>query len=203
MNTNPDDEELALWLDDALDGPRNAEVEAWAATEPDQLAARATNRKISALLSENIEKSESPPYPDFFNHKIEQRIRSLSKKQVAGVEKKPVASSFWRTWLMPVAACAGMVLAFGIGTKSRVADLAEKPNTVDERLLAPVVYTPEKGVDADWFASDQAEATVIVLRGIDAIPDSMDFSETVYVPRAGDVDRTAGSGKEKSGGLAQ
>lgn len=89
---------------------------------------------------------------------------------------------------MPVAACAGMVLTFGIGrqmSSREDAPLAVVPSQ------KPVLYTPEEGVDAEWFAST-AEATFIVLQGVSAIPDSTDFSETVYVPTAREADRTAG-----------
>lgn len=88
---------------------------------------------------------------------------------------------------MPAAACAGMVFAFGIGRQSR----EPSANVANVPSLAPVVYTPEDGVDAEWFSSTNAGATVIVLQGVSAIPDSTDFSETVYVPTARESDRTA------------
>jgi hypothetical protein len=89
--------------------------------------------------------------------------------------------------MMPIAACAGMVLAFGIGKRSN--DAAGTLTAVPS--VSPVVYTPEEGVDAEWFASTNAGANVIVLQGISAIPDSTDFTETVYVPTARESDRTA------------
>jgi hypothetical protein len=54
-----------------------------------------------------------------------------------------------------------------------------------------VVYTPEEGVEAQWFAGNGGIASVIVLQGVSAIPDSTNFSETVYVPTARESDRTA------------
>ena len=79
---------------------------------------------------------------------------------------------------MPVAACAGMVLAFGIGRLG----FTDRSPLVVAPAAKPAVYTPEDGVDAEWIAG--SGATVIVLQGVSAIPDSMDFSETVYVPTA-------------------
>jgi hypothetical protein len=57
--------------------------------------------------------------------------------------------------------------------------------------VEPVVYTPENGVDAEWFASKEASATVIVLKGVAAIPDDTDFSATVYLPAEREIDSTA------------
>ncbi len=94
---------------------------------------------------------------------------------------------------MPAAACAGMIFAFGIGKQSR----NPAPTVATVPSLAPVVYTPEEGVDAEWFASTDAGATVIVLQGVSAIPDSTDFSETVYVPTARESDRTADRGSRR------
>ncbi len=191
MNTNPDETRLALWLDDELEGTELAEMNAWAAGKPDQLAAREELRAYRKTMVETMPASTEPPYPDFFLSRVNQGIRDiqLAEERSAAPLAAP-ARSFWRSWLMPAAACAGMVFAFGIGKQAR--QPAEKLAIVPS--LAPVVYTPEEGVDAEWFASTSAEATVIVLQGVSAIPDSTDFSETVYVPTARESDRTADSG---------
>lgn len=187
MNTNPDEETLALWLDDELTGESLAAVESWAIHQPDQLAARDEIRNWRSLLARTIPSLEEPPYPDFFNSRIQQAIRETSLK----VTRKP---SYWNAWFMPLAACAGMALSFWIGTQSNTPkmeyDVAGAPKAIP---VEPIVYTPEKGVEAEWFASSNASATVIVLNGVAAIPDTTDFSETVYLPTDRDFDATAES----------
>jgi len=118
---------------------------------------------------------------------VNQGIRDLELAEDR--KKSPAAASvpFWRSWLIPIAACAGMVFAFGIGRKT--VDPAQP--IAAAQSAAPLVYTPEEGVDAEWFASSNAGATVIVLQGVNAIPDSTDFSETVYVPTLRESDRMA------------
>lgn len=188
MNTNPDETRLALWLDDELAGAELAEMSAWVADQPDQLAAREELRTFRTMMAENVPASIEPPYPDFFLSRVNQGIRNIQlAEEMAAAPVAAPTRSFWRSWLMPAAACVGMVFAFGIGKQSRDPSktLAVVPS------LTPVVYTPEEGVDAEWFASSNAEATVIVLQGVSAIPDSTDFSETVYVPTARESDRTA------------
>lgn len=185
MNTNPDETRLALWLDDELTGTDLTEMDAWASTRPEQIAAREELRTFRRMMATNLPTSEEPPYPDFFLSRVKQGIRDL---QVTGAPTKPFALvSLWKSWLMPIAACAGIVLAFGIGKRS-----SESTGALTKVPLAsPVVYSPEEGVFAEWFASSGAGADVIVLEGVTAIPDATDFSETVYVPTARESDRTA------------
>lgn len=189
MNTNPDETRLALWLDDELSGDELAEMEAWAATQPEQLAAREELRSYRKAMAATIPASEEPPYPDFFLSRVNQGIRDL-KEAEAPANRASAPVPFWKSWLMPAAACAGMILAFGVGRNSGEPDevVKWKPSPMN---VAPVVYTPEEGVEAQWFASNKASATVIVLEGVSAIPDSVDFSQTVYVPTISDADRTA------------
>lgn len=196
MNMNPDETQLALWLDDELEGAELAQIDAWAANKPDQLAAKEEIRAYRLKMEENVPASVEPPYPDFFLTRVNQGIRDL---QLADEAKKAApavapARSFWKSWLMPAAACAGMVLAFGIGKQTR--EPAQKLAVVPS--LSPVVYTPEEGVDAEWFNSTNAHANVIVLQGVSAIPDSTDFSQTAYVPTARESDRTADNGSNET-----
>lgn len=186
MNTNPDEATLALWLDDELTGPEQAAVEAWAARYPEQIAAREETRRWRATISAAIPAIEEPPFPDFFNSKVLQAIREQASVPVVR-ETKP---AFWKSWLMPMAACAGMALAFWVGMKSNSTpeyNVAGAPRAIP---VEPVVYTPDSGVNAELFASKDA-AMVIVLNGVTAIPDATDFSETVYVPMDREIDSTA------------
>lgn len=192
MNTNPDETQLALWLDDELTGTDLAEMDAWAANHPEQLAAREELRKFRNLLAQSIPASEEPPYPDFFLTRINQGIRELEETTTASTRPQTAKAPihFWKTWLMPIAACAGMVVAFSIGRQSGDTP-ATFTNQVPTTNAAPLVYTPEEGVAAEWVSGPKGIASVILLKGVTAIPDSIDFSETVYVPTSKESDRTA------------
>lgn len=187
MNMNPDEATLALWLDDELTGSELATVEAWAVDQPDQMAARSEIRQWRATMTAVMPATEEPPYPDFFNSRILQAIKTPVPAANL-VPKKPFS---WVPWFMPLAACSGMALAFVIGKRSQTAvsyDVANAPRAI---VVEPVVYTPENGVDAEWFASSKASATVIVLSGVAAIPDTTDFSQTASVPSDREFDSTA------------
>ncbi len=192
MNTNPDEVKLALWLDDELHGEELAAFEQWVVGQPDHLAAREESRQWRKMVSSVIPASEEPPYPDFFNSRLAKAIHELEAQPV--MQKSPGLS--WRTWFMPVAACAGMVAAFwmgGVVNQSNVTPIVTTP--VSEQK--PSVYVPEKGVDAEWFNSEQASATIIVLQGVSAIPDTTDLFTTAYVPMPRDIDRTASHEEEQ------
>lgn len=192
MNTNPDEATLALWLDDELTGRELDTVEAWAIHQPSQIAARNEIRQWRATVAAAMPAAEEPPYPDFFNSRILQAIKNQAP-QADLATKKPFS---WASWFMPLAACSGMALAFVIGKKSQTVvpyDVANAPRAI---VVEPVIYTPENGVDAEWFASSKASATVIVLSGVTAIPDTTDFSQTAYVPSDREIDSTAENATE-------
>jgi hypothetical protein len=187
MNTNPDDTRLALWLEDELEGEELATFEKWVADNPELLAAREEARRWRTMMAENIPAEVEPPYADFFNSRVQKAIHDL---QPAAPAAAPSRFSL-RSWLMPVAACAGMVIAFQIGMKKAgppEIDVTGAPRAIP---VEPVLYTPENGVAARWFDSEGALATVIVLDGVQAIPDEIDFSHTVYLNREREIDSTA------------
>jgi len=189
MNTNPDEAKLALWLDDELHGDELAEVEAWAGKQPEQLAARENVRRWRKMLAAALPASEDPPYGELFNGRIMRAIREPMPESVVAM---PGRRYSWRSIIMPLAACAGMVLAFWLGlkTKSNIPeiDVTGAPKAIP---VEPIVYTPEGGVEAEWFASEKASATVIVLNGVDAIPDAMDFSQDASLDGSREIDSTA------------
>ncbi len=74
--------------------------------------------------------------------------------------------------MLPVAACAGVILAFAIGRQTGGSD-----SPMVQKANAPVLYTPEEGVAAEWVTVEGVQNAVIVLQGVSAIPDSTDFSD--------------------------
>jgi len=191
MNTTPDETTLALWLDDELAGDEFAAVEAWASSRPDRLEAREENRRYKTTLQAAIPASIEPPSPEFFNARIARLIEtSAACMPAASRPASGVELPFWlnpRSWFMPAAAAAGMFFAFWVGN-----NMGGQPAPVADR--APEVYVPESGVIAEWVSAKEGQGGVIVLTGLNAIPDSTDFSQTVYLPLPREIDRTAGQG---------
>lgn len=186
MNTPPDDTTLALWLDDELEGEELARVEAWAADQPEQLAAREEVRRWRKMISESLPAAQEPPAGEFFNERIQHAIREAATNPVQARN----SSSWSRLW-MPLAACAGMVLAFWLGGLIQPQDGSLAGDTDDSGPVTPHLYTPEEGVDARWISSTDASATVIVLNGVNAIPDEVDFTATALHRGWREIDSTA------------
>ena len=116
MKTPPDDTTLALWLDDELEGEELASVEAWAADQPDQLAAREQVREWRKMIAGSIPAAEEPPAAEFFNERILHSIKqSSSDKTDRKAGSTATAGRSWNSVWIPLAACAGMVLAFWLG----------------------------------------------------------------------------------------
>jgi hypothetical protein len=202
MNTNPDDNKLALWLDGELMGAERDEFEDSLRTCPDGedfFRQRDELRSWQKMLSEALPSSEEPPYPDFFNSRIGAAL-DAGRAIDGGVRKRMF---FWRKLLMPMAVCAGMVLAFLLGARSQPApveiDVTGAPKAIP---VEPILYTPESGVVAKYLAGAEATATAVILDGVAAIPDDQDFSETVSLPVGEEGDFMAGVEELNVGELA-
>lgn len=151
------------------------------------------------MLSEALPSSEEPPYPDFFNSRI---AAALGAGRTIDDGARKLTFS-WRKLLMPVAACAGMVLAFWLGARSQPApveiDVTGAPKAIP---VEPILYTPESGVVAKYLAGAETTATAVILDGVAAIPDDTDFSETVSLPVGGEGDLMVGLEELNVGELA-
>lgn len=172
MKTEPDETMLTLWMDGELEGEELRQMEAWAADHPELLAERDAIRAMNAQISANVPSSIEPPYPDFFNQRIlraiedEQATREVSTQATAAPKR-----GFWQ-WLAAPLAVGAMALCFYLGTQVN----QPSPSAPTVAVTSPSVYTPDGEVRANIFDSDDANATVIVLEGLEAIPDNLDMA---------------------------
>ncbi len=173
MNTKPDDELLALWVEDELDAGTSAEVETWASTQPEWVERREQARWSRELLGSSLGGSDEVPHAEFFNARIRREIEARPESVSSAGGK--IRRGPW-VWFMPATAAAGMALGFFLG-HDRSGGPAPIPPVSAE--LAPVLYTPERGVEAEFVGGD--EATVIVLAGVEAIPDEWEIPETAMI----------------------
>lgn len=180
MNTTPDEEILALWVEDELHGPQLAQVDAWAVSQPEWLSHREDARRTKSLLRAILPAAEEPPYAEFFNARIAREIATLEVQDAPQSSRKPRR---WLTWAMPTAAAAGMALCFWAGTYVPPGNVAAggAPHHPATSAYEPSLYTPESGVKAAWYASTAADSSIIVLDGVAAIPDSFEIPETAAV----------------------
>ena len=125
-------------------------------------------RKLQAVFN----KTEDVPYGDFFQTKLDQAIRDSEQEEVAELPMKGWRDAL-RWWLAPVAVGA-MAVAFLAGTRVAKAP-AGNQLVVAQEQNRPLVYTPEGGVTSTIVNADAAGTSVIVLDGLQPIPDSFDL----------------------------
>ncbi|MCP5536941.1 MAG: hypothetical protein H7A51_12010 [Akkermansiaceae bacterium] len=171
MKKQPDETTLTLWMDGELEGDELTRIEAWAQEHPEILAERDAVQAISARIKASIPSSVEPPYADFFNQRILRHIDDEPPVTVAP-RKAGVWQNFGRWLALPVTAAA-MALCFYVGTQ--VGENPTPASPVYTVAAAPTVYTPDGDVSADMFKSDDAGATVIVLEGLEDIPDDLEM----------------------------
>ena len=195
---------LARWLDDDLSGAEHAAVETELRGNADLLSLRAATRAMRRDLTELLPAAEEPPYPEFFNRRLAATIGRQTTETTETTETTVVAGPGWSRWWMPLSAAAGMAMAFWAGMLTGPAgqDVATIPQPAEiiKIVNEPGIYTPERGVDAEWFDSQDAAATVIVLSGVDAIPEDMDFSDGTVGTSSGDGAQVlVGTNQEREG----
>lgn len=180
MNEAPDEALLTLWMDGELDGDELARVEAWARDHPELLAERDAVLAMRGHIRENIPASVEPPYPDFFNqrimHRIDDELARASADRHSGENGNiwQLFSGKLYRWLAFPAATAVMVLCFYLGTLTKDGSGQPAAQTI-ALTAAPTIYTPDGDVRAAMFSSEEAGATVIVLEGLEDIPDDLEM----------------------------
>jgi len=178
----PDEELLGRWLEDELSGAEREQVEAWVAANPQWAEWRDETRAWKETLRQALPAEQEPPAVEFFDARIGRLVREDPTEEKL-VEPGTSGTSRRGGWWMPVAAAAGMAFCFWAGMRMSPEGGGGTAGAM------PVVYTPEQGVEASVFQSDGADAMVIVLDGVAAIPDSFE------IPDRAALDRDEGSGR--------
>ena len=171
----PDEAMLTRWVDGELSGDELAQLEAWAEKHPDILAERDAVLAMQQDMRDTIAADMEPPYADFFNQRILRIIENESSRSShdARVSGSHWLGSIWNKWLALPGAAMAMVLCFYLGTQVSLVPQATAP--VAAKLAKPLIYTPDADIRANVFSSGDTGATVIVLEGLDDLPDDLEI----------------------------
>ncbi|NNJ86060.1 MAG: hypothetical protein HKP20_02715 [Akkermansiaceae bacterium] len=141
---------------------------------------------MSATIKQCVPDSIEPPYADFFNERI---LHHIHDELPSPAIKRTLSNlSIWQQfgkWLAIPAAAGAMAICFYIGMQ-----VGEKPETTTPTIaeaMVPTVYTPDGDVHADMFKSESANAVVIVLEGLEDIPDDYDIVRSQRHGRSGNA----------------
>jgi len=172
------EELLSKWIDQCLSPAEQVEVDAALKDDPSLLAEVESLRALGSGLKAEFPVSQEPPYPDFFNTQLMNKIGQIAKEDTssapapaAAADKLPWYSRIGLGWL-PASALAA-VLAFFAGTKM---DKSPEVITVAQVADLPTVYAPGQKHDARIISDSSGEVTAIVMSGLDAIGDDVDFA---------------------------
>lgn len=164
----PDDQLLARWLDGELNEQETARFEALMAADPALRDEAESLRKISAALRQHVHLEREVPHGDFFNAQIQERIAEMQRadERAQAAEASPLQS--WLGWLR---------LPWTLGAAAAVVALAllvfkqERPAT---QILS--FYAPNPQIKASAYHNADADATVLMLDGLDSIPAERDVA---------------------------
>ena len=170
MDLERKQQQLTRWIDGELEGDELREFEQVVADDPELAKAKAEAESLRHLL-----RSDRPdrdiPNADFFNSQIRRRIANESEDTPSS--PAPAPNSGILSWFRSpfTLASAAAVIALGLFALSQLP--GGRPST-DHTSVAST-YTPDKTIDASDFYSAAADATVIVLDGLSALPDSTEL----------------------------
>ena len=175
-NTNaPDEEALTLWMDGELSGDALIQVEHWAQDHPELLAERDAIVAMNAKIAEHTPSSIEPPYPEFFNQQLLRQIQH-QQEVTSNVDQSTTKQSFWKPWLAFPATAAAMGLCFFLGMQTSQNKTENTASQLEAQL--PYVYTPDSAVSANLYRSENHDATIILLNGLEEMPDDFNIANS-------------------------
>ncbi|MEQ1748494.1 MAG: hypothetical protein ABL974_03675 [Prosthecobacter sp.] len=157
MKTPSEDHDLSRWLDGEMTDAERASFSTRLAADPDLKAEVEMMQRMSSDLRAHLPAEMTVPYGDFFNSQIQ--VRLAQEEPLI-----PEARASWLDWFrlptLITASAAVAIAGFMIMQKG--------PAAGDSVVLS--IYVPNASVHARTFHSDEAQATVLMLDGVEAIP---------------------------------
>ena len=175
---NRKEEIITRWIDGELNAENRAEFDELMKDDPEFCArVRQQAEGIGNAMRAEISNDVQPPYPDFFNSQIQKRIRQESHQSSA----KNSASGFSVLWWLRSPLTWGAAALFMIMFFTRNDERAGGAGSYVVSTYAP---DPKVKVERAEY-DDDAEATIIMLTGLDPIPDDVEINGrdiTAYEP---------------------
>jgi anti-sigma-K factor RskA len=163
MNTPPEDHDLIRWLDDEMTNAERTAFESRLDADPKLKAEAEEMRQLSQSLRNHVPREMPVPHADFFNSQIQVRISQLEMDEQRAAARRGASSSwlggFWMRLLIPAAA----LVMVGMGWLA-----LHTPPAAGSVVVS--IYTPDSRVQAATVENVEAQATVLLLEGLDAMP---------------------------------
>ncbi|TDU70873.1 hypothetical protein EI77_01991 [Prosthecobacter fusiformis] len=162
MKTPSEDHDLIRWLDGEMNAAERERFTARLESDPELKAEAEFMQRMSADLRSSLPAEMPVPFGDFFNSQIQVRI--AQEEEAAAVTTESRAS--WLDWFrLPgfatLAAVTAAVLIAGVM-------IFQHEPSGDSVVLS--TYAPNKDVQVSSYHSTDAQATVLMLNGLEDLP---------------------------------
>ncbi len=159
MKTPSEDHDLIRWLDGEMNEIESSRFAARLESDPALKAEVAIMQRLSADIRTHLPAEMPVPYGDFFNSQVQVR---LAQEETSPL---PTVRSSWMDWFrLPTLLTATAAIA--------IAGYAiwQQASPEDDNSLVHSIYAPNPEVKAHSFHSEAAQATVLMLDGVEEIP---------------------------------
>ncbi len=163
MKTPTEDHDLLRWLDGEMSAAEKAAFEARLTADPALKAEAELMQRLSADLRTHLPAEMPVPYADFFNSQIQVRLSQDENQQLSAPAAEGWFGWLRKPWLTPAFAAAAIAMA--ALTMWQNGAPSEGTNS-----LVNSIYVPNSAVQARAFHSDEAQATVLMLDGLEEMP---------------------------------
>jgi len=159
MKTPSEDHDLIRWLDGEMTDVERASFTARMDTDPMLKSEVEMMQRMSADLRTHLPAEMPVPYADFFNSQIQIRIA-----QEEPYPRSETSRASWQQWfrLPTLLTATAAVVIGGIMIMQKEAPTGNS--------LVHSIYVPNPAVHARAFHSQEAQATVLMLEGVEAMP---------------------------------
>jgi hypothetical protein len=164
MNTPPDDQLLARWLDNELSAEERTRFEAMLAADPALREEAESMKKLGEALRANVTLEREVPHADFFNSQIQEVIAAEQRAQERVAKAGATGATSWFDWLRTPWALTGAAAVLTLGF------FLMRDDEIGARTEILSLYAPSTNVQAAVSYNEDAQATVLMLTGLDAIP---------------------------------
>ncbi|HYF36363.1 MAG TPA: hypothetical protein VD994_13800 [Prosthecobacter sp.] len=162
MKTPTEDHDLIRWLDGEMSSAEREHFAARLESDPVLKAEAEAMRQLGETLRAHLPTEMPVPHADFFNSQIQVRLAQEEGQQRSASTNR----TGWAAWFrLPGFATALTAAAAVVIAGVMIWQQGEKGESV---VLS--TYTPNPGVQARTYHSQEAQATVLMLEGLEEMP---------------------------------
>lgn len=178
MKKEKTEELLVKSMDGELSPEEESQWKALLEEEPGLRKELASLQRVAAEVKAEVPASVDPPYGDFFNSQLMRKVDLEIEAKRPG--KK--ASRWWESlrWAWAPVGALALVLSFfaghRVGRPVQGPEVAQSEQNRPESIILPTVYSAGNSLDAEVIANSDGEVTAIVVNGITALNDEIDFA---------------------------